>query len=399
MKVLRQRNFAVLYYGQMLSTIGNHLFTLALLWYVLTTTGSRLDVSLAGFAQALPGVAALFTGVFVDRWRKRQTMMVADGLRTVIALALFLLVRTGPAALPPLLLFVLCLELVGTFFRPAASALLPQLVPQDDLPAAAGLFQSSSASAQFVGLVGGGLLIGWVGVPLLFLLNGLTFVASVVGVGLVRVQEPLARRAKSASFLREWLEGMRAIGRSKALLRILAAALVANFALAPLDVLFPVWVRGTLHGPATDLGLLMGALLAGLVAGGLLVGSVAARLDLRAILAATFVLAGLALAALGALPSLPFDMAVGFALGVAAGVASGVLTALMLQKVPAEGRGRIFGALNALSTLATPAGIALAGILAGVPLPLLFAGFGAIAALAGASFFLPLRDDLAAMQA
>ncbi|MDA8344632.1 MAG: hypothetical protein M0Z66_04030 [Thermaerobacter sp.] len=135
-----------------------------------------------------------------------------------------------------------------------------------------------------------------------------------------------------------------------------------------------------------------GALLAGLLVGGLRVGSVAARFDLRTILAVTFVGAGLALGVLGALPSLPSIWP--SASCWAAQRESRVLTALMLQKVPAQARGRIFGALNALSTLATPS-----GTLARVSLPVLFAGFGTLAVLAGASFLTPLRDDLEALQA
>lgn len=131
-------------------------------------------------------------------------------------------------------MLVLALEFVGTFFRPAASAMLPQIVPREDLPQAAGLFQSSSASAQLIGLLSGGFLVGLLGAPLLFLLNGITFVTSVIGVGLVRIRETVAPTSKDATFLREWSQGMREITGSRGLVRILAASLVVNFALAPL---------------------------------------------------------------------------------------------------------------------------------------------------------------------
>lgn len=399
MKVLRQWNFTVLFSGQVLSTVGNHLFGIALLWYVLTATGSRLDVSLAGIMQTLPGIAALFTGVYVDRWRKRQTMMISDGLRAVIALGLFLSVTGSHTDLPLILVLVLLLEFFGTFFRPAASAFLPQVVAKDDLPGAVGVFQSSAAGAQLVGLAGGGALIGLIGVPIIFLVNALTFVASVIGVGLVRVRETaIPRRAHSVSFFREWIDGLGVIFRSRLLLRIVVAALLTNFALAPLDVLFPFWVRSELHGSSVQLGLLMGALVVGLLVGGLLVGAVAARWSIRPILRATLLLVGLAMVGLGAVPNLAWDLTVGFLLGSAAGVATGALTSLLLQKVPADSRGRVFGAMNALATAATPLGIAAAAALTYLPLPLLFAGFGAVALAAAFTFFLPARDDLSSLE-
>jgi DHA3 family macrolide efflux protein-like MFS transporter len=400
MKLLRQRDFAVLFLGRMLSTVGNHFFTIALLWYVLTQTGSRLDVSLAGLMQALPGIAALFTGVYVDRWRKRQTMIVSDVVRAAIAFGLVIVVSGPRLDLPLLLMLVLLLEFVGTFFRPASSALLPLIVAREDLPSAAGLFQSVGAAAQLGGAIGGGALVAFVGVPIVFLVNAITFLASLAGVSLVRVRESLPERAAGGtSFRKEWLDGLHAIGRSKLLVRVVAAALVINFALAPIDVLLPSWVRSDLHGGAMQLSLVVGSLMAGLLVGSLLVGAVARRWQLRHSLLGAFVVLGCALGALGVVPNVVYDMVIGLLIGATAGVANGVLTAAMLQQVPAESRGRVFGTLGALSTVATPAGIAMAGAMTSISIPLLLVACGILVLLAAASFMAPVKDDIAAVGA
>lgn len=395
--LFRNRRFGLLVSGQFLSSIGNHLFTLALYWYVLVATGSRGALALVGFAQSLPGVAALFTGVYVDHWRKRRTMLASDALRLLIVLGLVVLLRARLLTLPLLVLGVLGLELVGAFFRPAGLALLPEIVPREELPSASGTLQASASLAQMIGMLGGGAIVAALGVLWAMAANAFSFVVSLVSLLSIRVAEEVQPR-KAVRFLEEWLAGIRLMGRSRLILRVVLAALAANFAVAPLEIVMPAWVRGPLHGAAWMLGMAMAAILFGMLLGGTALGAISKRLGTVPLLTGGFVAFGLGATLVGAVPNLLWCVGWLVVAGFAGGVVNGYLTALAMQVVPAPSRGRVFGAMGALTTLAAPLGMAFFGVLmTRIPLPVVLLVMGAVTVAAGCSFLLPLPDDVAAM--
>lgn len=394
MSILRNRNFAILFSGQLVSMVGNNLYMIALPWLVYSMTGSKSDLALTGIFQTLPGIAGLFVGVFIDHWRKKQTMVWSNILRAAISLALYLVVLLHPPFMT-LLVLVLLLELVGTFYRPAESALLPFILPKDKLSSAMGLTQSGGALAQLFGVLLGGTLIGLIGAPLLFLLNCFTFCTSLISLFFVRVKETINAPAKKASFVGEWLEGMRAILRFKMLLRIMLAAMVTNFALAPIDIVMTAWVKGPLHGTALVLGAINASLFVGILVGGMLLGRINQRIDLKTILLAGLVVAGVCAGAIGLFADMYWAIALGLIFGFVAGILNGSVGAIMFQVVPEQMRGRLFSTLGAVATLAIPLGMAVYGwLLVYVPLQWMFVLIGFPAVLSGLSFLLPLKDEM-----
>ena len=395
--VFRNRRFTILLAGQLLSSAGNNLLLLALFWYVLTTTGSSADLALTGLVEMLAGVAALFTGVYVDRWHKRRTMIVSDALRAGIVGLMWALLVLRALPFVPLLLLFFVLQIVGAFFDPAGSAFLPLIVAHEDLPAAAGVYQSGASLAKMVGLLGGGAVVAILGFPLAVLLDGVSFLASVATLLCMRSTEPEPARVERRFFI-EWFAGLRVIGRSRAVLRISAARLLANFALAPVEIVLAAWVRGPLHGTALDFGLAMGVLLAAMTLGGVLLGLWPWRDRAILLLAWGLLVAGGSFATVGMDSLLVWTMAALALFGLASGVMKGLLSGLTLQLVPAASRGRVLGALGALSTVSQPVGIAFFGaLMTRLPLADVLAAIGLIICLAGASLLLPIKDDLAAL--
>lgn len=400
MRLLRNRNFTILFFGQLISTMGNNLFAIALPWYVFVLTGSKTDLALIGFFQALPALAGLFAGVWVDRWIKKRVMIGSDAIRAILALVLFGVAHGhGPFAM--LILLVVLLQLAGTFFGPADGALLPQVVASEEVPAASGMLQSGSAFAQFAGMLSGGALIVALGAPLLFLLDGVSFAVSVVSLLFVRVREERPARGGaggSRRFWREWRTGMAVIGRSSLLVRVMLASLVVNGALAPFDIMLTAWIKSVLRGTALDLAYVNAAFLIGITGGGFLVGPLARALQIRHIVVIGLTWLGVFIGAIAAISSVYWCVAMGLVAGVAVGALNGSLSAYMIQLVPAAARGRVFGALGALSQMAAPLGLAVFGtLMIRVPLPALFGAGGALSVAAGLSLLLPGKDDLSAL--
>lgn len=393
MSILKNRNFAILYSGQLVSMVGNNLYMIALPWFVYSLTDSKSDLALTGIFQTLPAIAGLFVGVFIDHWRKRQTMIWSNLLRAVISFGLYFVVLLHPPFMN-LLILVLLLELVGTFYAPASSALLPLILPKDKLSSAMGLTQSGNALARLTGVLLGGTLIGLIGAPLLFLLNAFTFVASLISIFFVRVKETISAPDKTISFVREWLDGLSAIIRMKMLLRIMIAALVANFSMAPMDVVMTAWVKGPLHGTAFILGAINAALLAGMLVGGVLLGRFNQRMSLKLILLTGFLIAGATISLLGAIADMYWAIGLAMIFGFVVGILNGSIGAMAIQVIPEKMRGRMFSTLGAISTLAMPLGMAVYGwLLVYIPLQWMFVLVGIPAVLSGLSFLLPIKNE------
>lgn len=371
---------------------------IALPWFVYSMTGSKSDLALTGLFQTLPGIVGLFVGVFIDRWRKLRTMIWSDLLRALISLALYFTVLLHPPFMT-LLILVLLLEFVGTFYRPAESSLLPFVLPKEKLTSAMGLVQSGGALAQLFGVLLGGILIGLIGAPLLFLFNAVTFGVSLFSLFFVKVKETVRAPSKRASFVREWLEGIRMIVRFKMLLRIMLATMVTNFALAPMDVVMTAWVKGPLHGTALVFGIINASVFVGILIGGVLLGRINKRINLKTILLAGLVVAGVCVGVIGLFADMYWAIAFGLVFGFAVGILNGSIGAIALQVIPEQMRGRMFSTLGAVSTLAIPLGMAVYGwLLIYVPLQWMYVLIGFPAVVSGLSFLLPLKDELAQLR-
>jgi len=368
--VWRNRNLVILVSGQWVSQIGNNLFELAVFWYVLAATHQAADLGWVGTAMALPGVLGLATGVFVDRMDRRWTMFGSDVVRAALSALLGLLALAHVLPLWLFLLLVLALMAVGTFFGPAARALLPQIVPSEQLASANGVYASAQNSAQLVGLFGGGAIMALLGPVLLFFLNSGSFVVSVVSLVFMRVPRPASangrRGGDMGQLYTEWLEGFQ-LYRSITLLRaFLFTALAINFAGQGLDVLAAAWVQGSLHGGAFTYALFGGAITIGAIMGSLGTGVVLRRIPLERALFLGTVAIGALVVLLSRIPLLWVTLATMLLGGVAMGVINTGLTTKMQSIVPQEKMGRVFGTLNAMVTLANPLGAAVAGALATV---------------------------------
>ncbi len=385
----RNRNFLVLFFGQWVSRMGDRFFTMAVFWFVFNATHSRFDLGVVGTVGSAAALFGLVSGTLVDRWDHRRTMMAADGLRALIALGLGVLALAGHMGVATLIGLVACLRLVGTVFTPAEVALLPQVVPADDLPAANGANQSAQSTAQLAGAAAGGALLALVGPTVLFFANGLSFAVSVLTLGWLRLGPRWQRAAPGGTgrvrgFLRDLLAGHRLIWHHVFLRRLVFVGVVVNFAMMPLEVLDLAWVREELHQGSVAYALFGMAIIAGLIASGLVAGRLASRVPLVTLLTLGLSSMGLFIGVLSRIPLLVPDLLMLVGLGFSAGVVNAPLLTLAQRIIPPALMGRVVGTMQALMGASTPLGALVAGALASaLPLGTVFLGAGVLALLGG----------------
>src|SRR5690349_3420212 len=207
---LRQRNFRLFWFGQMISLIGTSMQSIGQTWLVLELTHSAWQLGLVGALQAVPILLfSLFGGIFADRWPKRRVLLITQTTAMLQALLLWGLIATGTLQLWHLYLLALLLGLTKSLGRPASQAFLVEMVGRENLSNAVALDSSLSTLARIVGPGLGGIIIAANGVSLLFLLNALSFLPMIAGLALINSHELHAQALRPAGERQDTWQSLR----------------------------------------------------------------------------------------------------------------------------------------------------------------------------------------------
>ncbi|WP_354701858.1 MFS transporter [Paraconexibacter sp. AEG42_29] len=275
LRPLRHRDFALLWTGLTASLIGDGIFLVAVAWQVYDLSDSPSALSAFGVAWTLGTVVCLLLGgVAADRFDRRRIMIVADAVRLVCVVTLGVLAVTGTIELWHLITLAVFFGGAEGFFNPAFGAMIPQLVPAEDLMQA-NAFQEVARplSIRLAGPAVGGVLVGLFGPGTALLIDGGTFVLCMACV-LAITPQPRVRETVDqglGAVFREVREGW-AFVRQHAWLwgTLIAASLSLLCFYGPVEVLLPYLIRNDLDAPASAFGAVLAAGGAGGIAGALL---------------------------------------------------------------------------------------------------------------------------------
>jgi MFS family permease len=257
---LRHRDFRLLWTGMTVSLLGDGIMLIALTWQVYELSDTPTALSMVGFAMTVPHVVLLLVGGAVsDRFERRKVMLAADLIRMVAVSALGLLSVYGHIELWHMMVLAAIYGAGTAFFGPAFDAIVPDLIPEDELPQANSLDQFVRPAAyRMIGPAIGGWLIAVFGGRAgdAFLLDGFTFAISVACLILIRPRPRDADEVPS-SMVAEIKEGF-AYVRTQTWLwgTFLAATLAYLIFWGPDEVLLPYIVKEELGRPASELGLI-----------------------------------------------------------------------------------------------------------------------------------------------
>ena len=269
---LRHRDFRLLWAGMTISLVGDGIFLVAMAWQAYELWNAPAALSLIGIGMTIPTIAFLVpAGILSDRFDRRSLMLYADTARALVIGALAVLALTGHLTFWELVV-VVALYGVGTaFFTPAFEAIVPDIVPAADLPAANALDQFVRPIAfRLAGPALGGALVAGLGSGGAFAVDAASFLASAGAILLMRppahprsehVQSSVGALKEGFVFVRRrvWLWGT-----------LLSAAIAYLAFMGPAEVLLPYLVKNELNASASDLGFVfaaggVGAILAALI--------------------------------------------------------------------------------------------------------------------------------------
>jgi MFS family permease len=271
---LRHRDFRILWAGMTVSLLGDGIFLVAMAWEAYSLWNAPAALSILGIGMTLPTIAFLLpAGMLSDRVDRRLVMLWADFGRAIVIGVLAVLSLTGALTFWQLLIVVAVYGVGTAFFIPAFEAVVPDIVPAADLPAANSLDQFVRPIAlRLVGPAVGGAMVAGLGSGTAFALDSASFAASTAAVWLIR---PPVRRAgsESESPAAAMKAGLRFVARRAWLWGTLLSAAIAYLCfLGPAEVLLPYVVKNDLGASARDLGLVFAAGGIGAIGGALFMG-------------------------------------------------------------------------------------------------------------------------------
>ena len=408
---LMTRNFVLLWAGQTASQLGNQAFSIAMMFWTMEATGSASLMGLLMTASTLPGVLlGPFGGTFADRHSRVRILIVSDMIAGigVLAVAAMLWWRADDVKLITgvLVTVAVLLGVIRAYFLPAVSAVIPSLVHKERLAAANSLNQLSVQGSILAGQALGGVFYKILGAPVLFLIDGLSYLFSGLCASFIPRDEVRAEAAPAVvhpfrQFLAETREGLRYLMREKGMRDFTLVASLNNFLSMPGLVLFPFYVSLYLKEGAEWYGFLMAAVSAGQVGGFVLAGVLRASGAARAaIIVAAMIGYPIFFGSLALIRAPWMALVAVFLGGLTVGLINVYLFTMIQRTTPSEMLGRVMGLLGTLSMGLMPIGMALGGVvgdLTGKNVPLVLgvsAGLALLISIALGSRR-PLREFLA----
>jgi MFS family permease len=377
-RALRHRNFRLFFGGQSISLIGTWMTRIATAWLVYRITCSALLLGTVSFMGQIPTfLLAPFAGVWVDRLNRRRVLVWTQSLSAVQSLALAALTLSHIITIPWILGLAVMQGMINAFDMPGRQAFMVQMVEdRADLGNAIAINSSMVNMARLVGPSLAGLVIAASNEGWCFLIDGISYLAVIASLLMMRIHVPPGRRKITSTFI-ELKEGWTYVSGFLPIRTILLLFCLVSLMGMPFVVLMPIFAVKVLHGGPNTLGFLMGAMGVGALVSAI---SLAARKTVRGLIrmipiaAAVF---GVGLIGFGLSRTYWFSMFAVFVAG--AGMMQGMAASntIIQTLVSEDKRGRVMSYYTMAFVGMAPFGSLLAGSMAsaiGAPITVLING-------------------------
>jgi MFS family permease len=361
---LKHRNFRLFFSGQLISFTGTWMTTTAQGWLVYQLTGSKSLLGLVAAAASAPMLFfATWGGWVADRYPKRSVIVVTQTCSMILSLAMAALVWTKFVQPWHIIVLAILGGVTMAFDMPARQSFVIEMTSREDLMNAISLNSSAFNCARIVGPSIAGFLMAQAGIAMCFLLDGLSFIAVIAGLLLMRLPKHTPIQIESSA-IGQALEGFRYVGNHRRVLTILSLFAVVGIFGWSYSVLMPAFARDVLHLGENGYGLLMAGSGVGALAAALTVASAGHVLPTRVMALGGIMIFSVSLALFAFTRNLYLGTLllaiVGFGIVLYFSTSNTVLQSI----VPDEMRGRVMGIWTLIFGGMIPLGSLQAGLMA-----------------------------------
>lgn len=286
-KVLKNRNFQLLFAGNLVSQIGQAFFSFAMGWYILTLTSSPFQagvfIAISGLIQTL---LVPFLSVYADRWHKGRILFASDLIRGVgILLAGMLIFQSTSASFILITLYVnaVVMAMAHAFFTPAAMAIIPEIVGDDQLREAMSLNSFVNSIQQLVGVLLAGIFYALLGIIGIFVYTGISFIISALSELFIQLDhQKSSTKASFTAYKNDLKFGLHYLLKKPGLKEMLILIILLNFSISPIfSNVYPYVFNLVLARTPFELSLVSVALSVGMLVGGVTVGTLSQGFSIK----------------------------------------------------------------------------------------------------------------------
>ena len=401
---LRHRDFRLFFSGQLISLVGTWMQSIAEAWLIYRLTGSSVLLGLLGFVSQIPiFLLSPIGGLAADRWPRQRVVIATQVASMTLGFTLAALTLTGRIRVWEIIVLATLLGVVNAFDVPARQSFLIEMVGREDLLNAIALNSTMFNGARVAGPAVAGLLVAQVGEGWCFFLNGVSYIAVLAGLLMMRIEKSLAVHDGSSP-IEKLREGLRFVRHAKPIRTLLLLLGLVSFSALPFSVLMPIFADRILHGGASAYGNLMGAVGLGAMFGAF---TLAMRQELRGLgklVAYSAIGLGVSLTFFGASRVYWFSLVALTLAGYAMMMQFTSANTLIQAMVPDQLRGRVMSLYSMMFIGMAPIGSLVAGKMAqhiGAPITVALGGLmslvgGIVFAVKWPAMRAPARELVAA---
>ena len=388
-----KHTFAIIWSGQLVSILSSSIVAYAIIFWMSVETRSAEVLALSAIAGMLPqAVLGLFVGVYIDRWDRKRTMILADSFIALCTLGRPVLFWIDAAELGHIYLLLACRSAGSAFHVPAMQASVPLLAPKAQLTRIAGVNQVISSLSDIAGPALGALLLSLTSIGNILLLDVVGALVACTTLLFVRIPNP-ERPERRPDLWREFREGFTAMHSQPGLGWFFGLAIAVWFLIMPVGVLFPLMTLNHFGGGTWEMSFVEIIWGGGALLGGAIMGARNYPVNRIVLINLMYLVVGLSFLCSGLLPVSGFY---GFAaLTAAAGISSSVFNAsfvsVLQTRIEAGLLGRVLSLYRSFGLLPSALGLLSAGFLAervGLTTTFIISG-SLICLLGGVAFCIP----------
>jgi len=394
-RAFRSRNYRLFFTGYLISMIGTWLQQVAMGWLVYKLTGSAVLLGVVGFSGQIPVLfVAPLAGVLSDRWNKKYIILTTQTISMIQAFALAALVLTGHIQVWHIIALSVFLGIANGFEMTARQSFVIEMVEKkEDLSNAIALNSAMFNGARFIGPSIGGILIALVGEGWCFLLNGISFIAAIAALLLIKAGK-LRPEAVKTRLVDGFKEGVKYVFGFPPIRAIMLFLALVSLTAMQYSVLMPVFARDILKGGPQVLGFLMTAVGAGALTGALYLASRKSVLGLGRLIPAAALVFGASLILFSFSRSILLSILLLYVAGVGMMVQIASCNTILQTIADDDKRGRVMSFYSLSFMGMAPFGSLIMGWLAGkvnAQAPFILGG---VCCIAGAYFFWRFLPEL-----
>lgn len=362
--IFKNRNFVLIWLGQLVSMLGSNLHSIAVMWYVLELTGSTSKAGVTLVFTIAPRILlSPFTGPLADRIDRKKIIVMSDLINGLLVGIIAILCYTNHMQLWILYLLSACMSATSAFFSPAIGASIPSIVTKDHLIKANSLTQMTRYGSSILGPALGGILVILIGIPGLFLLNSLSFLLSSFSESFIKIPQIRREKKQKTTLLNDFKEGINYTLNNKDLLHvIIVGGVIINFFYSPLSLIIAVIAKKGLNAGSEGYGILLSALSVGGLIMSFIIPKISQKIGNYKLLFLGLTLEGLFLIPFAFINNLYTGIVALLILGCSFGIVNVTLGTVIQSMVPNHIMGRVSSVMGILCTVSVPLGYYLGGV-------------------------------------